>query len=89
MFGHHHSLSLDTRDSLVRLKLASNNPFAKTHLFSRATAMVNILSKNDSAQNICTGYSIDKIRKFHSKIKAHSKAIQDVLLVKNPCFFGK
>ncbi len=57
--AHHHSLSFDTRHSLIGLDLASNDPFAEMHSFSCAMAMMNILSKNDLAQNVRTGYSIN------------------------------
>jgi hypothetical protein len=67
------------------MDLASNEPFAKTHLFSRAKTMMKILSKNDLAQNVCTGYSINRIQNFRTNIKAHSKVIFDVFLSAKPC----
>jgi hypothetical protein len=75
---------LDIRDSLICLDLVSNDPIAEAHLFSGATKIMNILSKNDSAQNVCTGYSINKIQKFRTNIKAHSKVILDVFSSAKP-----
>ena len=42
--------------------------------------MINILSKNDSASNICTAYSLDQVKGFRSDIESATTIILNAFL---------
>ena len=64
----------------MQLEVSDGDSLAENLEFSRVAIMINILSKNDSASNICTAYLLDQVKGFHSNIENATTIILDAFL---------
>ena len=75
--GHgNYTLSTTAHDTLLRLEVSDGDSLDTVPEFARASTMINILPKNDSASNVRTAFSYDH----------RSKASVPILRMQRPLF---